>query len=167
MAELTPEERLQPSLLDRLVDDEPESTQESRDARVLTVEKLRASVLRDLEWLLNTTNLEACGEDLSATPHVQSSTVNFGTRGLAGSTYSNLEPRKIEQDLEEAIRRFEPRILPDTLRVKVHIEAKRLAHDAVTFEIEGVLWADPIEEQLFLKTKLDLDTGACTIESVR
>lgn len=31
MAELTSKERLQPSLLDRLTDDEPDKTQESRD----------------------------------------------------------------------------------------------------------------------------------------
>ena len=36
MAELTPKERLQPSLLDRLTDDEPEQQQESRDKRVLS-----------------------------------------------------------------------------------------------------------------------------------
>ena len=57
MAELTPGERLQPSLLDRLTDDSPQSKKESRDQRVLSVRRLRACVLRDLAWLLNTTNL--------------------------------------------------------------------------------------------------------------
>lgn len=33
MAELTPKDRLQPSLLDRLTDDEPDKTQESREKR--------------------------------------------------------------------------------------------------------------------------------------
>src|SRR3546814_19033242 len=53
MAELTPQDRLPPSLLDRLPDDEPEVTQESRDRRVLSVPKLREVVLRDLAWLFN------------------------------------------------------------------------------------------------------------------
>ena len=53
MPELLLKERLQPSLLDRLTDDRPQDKNESRDARVLTVPQLRASVLRDLCWLLN------------------------------------------------------------------------------------------------------------------
>ena len=53
MAELTQKERLQPSLLDRLTDDEPPTQQESREKRVLSMHKLRLFVLRDISWLLN------------------------------------------------------------------------------------------------------------------
>ena len=63
MAELTQQERLQPSLLDRLTDDEPEKKQESREKRVVSLRRLREGVLRDLAWLLNTSNL-AVLEDL-------------------------------------------------------------------------------------------------------
>ena len=49
MAELTPTERLQPSLLDRLTDDEPSHSQEARNRRVLSIQKLRESVLRDVD----------------------------------------------------------------------------------------------------------------------
>ena len=41
MAELTQQERLQPCLLDRLTDDAPEKTQESRDQRVVSLRRLR------------------------------------------------------------------------------------------------------------------------------
>jgi type VI secretion system protein ImpF len=53
MAELTPQERLQPSLLDRLTDEEPDQLQESREKRVLSMSRLRDFVLRDLAWLFN------------------------------------------------------------------------------------------------------------------
>ena len=59
MAELSPKERLQPSLLDRLTDDEPDEQEESRDRRVLSMSQLRQSVLRDVGWLLNTRSLES------------------------------------------------------------------------------------------------------------
>ncbi|MFN5622686.1 MAG: type VI secretion system baseplate subunit TssE, partial [Planctomyces sp.] len=52
MAELTTQDRLQPSLLDRLIDHEPQQTQESRDKRVLSLKKLREAVVRDIGWLL-------------------------------------------------------------------------------------------------------------------
>ena len=48
MGELLPQERLQPSLLDRLTDDAPEAREESRDKRVLWLSQLRQSVLRDV-----------------------------------------------------------------------------------------------------------------------
>ena len=54
MAELATKERLQPCLLDRLTDDEPEKSTESRDRRVFSLRQLRQAVLRDLSWLLNT-----------------------------------------------------------------------------------------------------------------
>ena len=57
MAELTPQERLQPSLLDRLTDDEPDRLQESREKRVLSMSRLRECVLRDLAWLFNATRI--------------------------------------------------------------------------------------------------------------
>ena len=53
MAELTPIEKLQPCLLDRLTDDEPGNQKESRLQRVVSPQKYRAGVLRDVEWLFN------------------------------------------------------------------------------------------------------------------
>ena len=66
MPELTPQERLQPALLDRLTDDQPDTQQEPRERRVLSKAKLRQAVLRDLAWLFNATQLGA-DQDLSRT----------------------------------------------------------------------------------------------------
>ena len=52
MAELTLQERLQPSLLDRLTDDEPGNLKEAAERRVLTLNQLKASVLRELQVML-------------------------------------------------------------------------------------------------------------------
>ena len=67
MAELTVKERLQPSLLDRLTDDEPDKNVESRDRRVISLERLRECVMRDLGWLLNTGKLSQV-QNLDAYP---------------------------------------------------------------------------------------------------
>ncbi len=76
MAELTPQERLQPSLLDRLTDENPQSGVESRDQRMVSWQRLRDAVRRDLAWLLNCVHLEAT-QDLSAWPLVARSTVQL------------------------------------------------------------------------------------------
>ena len=45
--------RLQPALLDRLTDDEPEQRQETESHRVMSKTQLRQAVLRDLGALFN------------------------------------------------------------------------------------------------------------------
>ena len=77
MGELTSQERLQPSLLDRLTDDTPARADESREARVISAQRLRECVIRDLSWLLNCTH---GGSSLrsDAIPRVASSVLNYG-----------------------------------------------------------------------------------------
>ena len=91
-----PEERLQPALLDRLTDDEPGNRLESREARVFSKRRLRQAVLRDLAWLFNATQLEA-GGDLSRTPLVRESVLNYGLPALSGTAASSLDVGDLAQ----------------------------------------------------------------------
>ena len=161
MAELTPTERLQPSLLDRLTDDEPSEAQESRNRRVLSLQKLRESVLRDVGWLLNTTNLadEGLGERY---PYVAQSVVNYGLPDLAGLTASTVDLAELESLVRQAILDFEPRILRNTLTVRAH-GAEEMNHNALVFEIHGEMWAQPVPLELFLKTEIDLESGEFSV----
>src|SRR5213083_2159157 len=118
MAELTKKERLQPSLLDRLTDDEPDARQESREKRVLSPSRLRECVRRDLTWLFNTTNLNVM-QDLDAYPEVQRSVVNFGLPDLAGRTANSVDVRALEQILANVIWDFEPRLIRSSVVVRV------------------------------------------------
>jgi type VI secretion system protein ImpF len=166
VAELLPQERLQPSLLDRLTDDAPESKEEGRDKRILNLTQLRASVLRDISWLLNTVHLQST-QDLSRWPQVASSTVNFGIPDLAGSVATGRNTLALERAVKQAVLDFEPRILADTLKVTVRIEPEQMNRHAMLFIIEGKLWAQPIPLSLYLKTELDLETGTVTVAESR
>jgi type VI secretion system protein ImpF len=162
MAELAPKERLQPSLLDRLTDDEPELKQESRDKRILSPTRLRESVRRDLTWLFNTPNLETVA-DLEAYPFVAQSVVNFGLPSLAGKTTSGLELEDLERLLKQAIWSFEPRLLRSSIKVRLVADTKQMSHNALSFFIEAELWAQPIPLRLFLKTEIDLEAGSAHV----
>ncbi|HKQ26848.1 MAG TPA: type VI secretion system baseplate subunit TssE [Burkholderiales bacterium] len=163
MAELSPQERLQPALLDRLTDDEPDKNVEATDKRVLNKAQMRQAVLRDLAWLFNTTELGS-GEDLSGTPRVQRSVLNFGLPALAGESASALDPTDLERGVREAILAYEPRILPSSLRVRTIVTETQLdQHNVVSVEIEGFLWAQPVPLALLLRTELDLETGRVEI----
>ena len=144
MAELTPHERLQPSLLDRLTDKAPESKTESRDHRVLSMQRLRQAVLRDLAWLLNTGHLETT-EDLDDYPQVRSSVLNYGMPDITGLTASSTNTPALEKAVREAIIRFEPRISQNSLRVKIDTDAMVMGRNTMI--------------KLFLKTEVDLETG--------
>jgi type VI secretion system protein ImpF len=163
MAELLPQERLQPSLLDRLSDDHPELEEDMRSKVLLSLAQLRASVLRDVGWLLNTINLEST-QDLSAYPEVVSSTVNFGIPNLSGTSVGGINDAVLERAVRRAIVNFEPRILPNTLNVEVRVAPDNMDRNALVFIIEGQLWARPYPQNLFLRTELDLETGTVTLD---
>lgn len=158
MAELTPQERLQPSLLDRLTDRAPDAKSESRDRRVLSVQKLREAVLRDLAWLLNTGHLETT-EDLDDYPHVRDSVLNYGMPDITGLTATNADTDALEKSVREAVIRFEPRILEKTVRVRISNDRTTMGRNSMVFTIEGQLWAEPTPISLYLKTEVDLETG--------
>jgi type VI secretion system protein ImpF len=162
MAELTPSERLQPCLLDRLTDDDPTKQQESRNQRVMSAQKYRQAVLRDLAWLLNTyANDERDG--LDEFEEVPSSVLNFGVQNVAGVTASSLSVDDMRYRLTEALRRFEPRIIPDTISIVMTADQEEMSNRSIRFEIRGNLWTQPIPESLFIKTELDLETGKCKL----
>jgi type VI secretion system protein ImpF len=164
MAELTPTERLQPSLLDRLTDEEPAHSQEGRNRRVMSIQRLRESVLRDVAWLLNTTNLVE--SDLSERyPYVAQSVVNYGLPDLAGLTATAVDVAELESLVRQAVMDFEPRILRNTLEVKAHA-GDEMNHNALVFEIRGELWAQPVPLELFLKTEIDLESGEISVSEV-
>jgi type VI secretion system protein ImpF len=162
MAELTPKEKLQPSLLDRLTDDEPDRQKESREKRILTGTQLRESVRRDLSWLLNNTWLQAV-DDLEAYPEVAHSTLNYGVPDLAGKTASTVDVKALEKSLRAAIVNFEPRLLRESIRLKSVVNPKEALGNDLSFIIEAELWAQPVPLRVFLRTDLDLETGEIAV----
>ncbi|HEY7037559.1 MAG TPA: type VI secretion system baseplate subunit TssE [Methylomirabilota bacterium] len=167
MVEIGVRDSLQPALLDRLTDHHPEARVERRDERVISRTQLRASVLRDLSWLFNTTNL-ASELSLEAFPEVAQSTVNYGLTPLSGRAISSLDVSMLEGVLKDAILRFEPRILPHSLGVRAIAAADRLAqHNVLAFEISGELWGQPYPLELLLRTEVDLESGEVRIAEGR
>jgi type VI secretion system protein ImpF len=158
------QERLQPCLFDRLTDENPEVRQDSRSTRVISLQRYRDGVLRDLRWLLNAkAHLEP--DVIQEFGEVRRSVLNYGMRDLAGMLSSDLDPGEIEHQIKEAILDFEPRIMPNTLMVRALGESVRDTHNpnVIAIEITGELWATPLPEQLFLQTQIDLDTGECLL----
>jgi type VI secretion system protein ImpF len=159
MSDLTPIEKFQPCLLDRLTDDEPAKKEESRNQRVVSLQKYRRGVLRDLEWLFNSHGYMRLGTeafDLRDYPEAWRSVINFGVRQLCGLAAPDMA--RLQDELGDAIQIFEPRITPHGLNI--HADQER---NLVTLEVEGELWANPLPEHLHVHSVVDLETGQSLI----
>lgn len=163
MSEIYSNETLQPSLLDRLADDEPDDKKESREKRVLSTKQLRMSVIRDLSWLLNSSNREVMG-DMDFYTYVRDSVLNYGMPDLSGRVAIGMDINQLEKTLKKTIAFFEPRIIKKTLTVRV-IRTEGMDRTAINFDIEADLWAQPLPLHLYLKTELDLETGEISLEN--
>ena len=132
MAEqLTPQERLQPALLDRLTDDEPDKTAgAARASRAVEgaaapggAARSRVAVQRD------------AGSNADRTWHgcrtcVAPSSISVCPRSRVRPA-SSLDVTDLERTIRQAILDFEPRILPATLEVKALVESSGLDHHNV------------------------------------
>jgi len=163
MAELTPAEKLQPCLLDRLTDDEPHRQKESRTQRIMSMTRYRQSVLRDLAWLLNTSaHMDQDGlDDFEELP---SSVLNYGVQSLTGVSATSLDVTDMRYRLIEALQRFEPRILANSISIFVTMDPEEMSNRSIRFEIRGDLWAQPMPEALYIQTEIDLETGHCQLQ---
>ncbi len=121
---------------------------------------LRATVRREMAWLLNTTRLESA-VDLTNYPQVRTSVLNYGVPDLAGKALGSAQVRQRAQEIRTAIRAFEPRIDPTTLEVEISDQRER--SNSLTFviraDVTSAVRAIPIE----FRTDLEVDTASVTV----
>ncbi len=165
MAEPTARDRLQPSLLDRLTDDARDRKGESRDTRVLSMRRLRQCVIRDLESLFN---CAAPGEEpnFDDYPRIRRSVLNYGVPGFAGCYASELDIPALERRIRQAIRDFEPRLLPSSVKVRAEVDKDRVGVHTMMFVIEAEIWSYPEPERLTLGAKVAFETGQVVVREL-
>jgi type VI secretion system protein ImpF len=174
VVELSSRDRLQPSLIDRLLDNDPEQRTETSDARVLSRQQLRAAVLRDLSWLFNDTRMEpevnsSRKEELAlwrSVDFARRSVLNYGMPAFSGVTLSSMDTGEIERAVVEAIRNFEPRIDPKTLEVEVRTDAGDL-QNTLQLVIRGQMWSQPVPLELLLAADVDVESGTTRVRELR
>ena len=162
MADKLSDEAFIPCLLDFLTDDEPDKKTEPARNLFRTSSEFRATVLQNLDWLLNTPS-HAQADTFEDFSEVQKSVLNFGTRDLCGKTVGDLDLGLLERSLLSAIVNFEPRILRTGLTVKAVGDTSAVTPTTIGFEIRGQIWGNPYPEAFILKTLIDLETGTTSI----
>jgi len=132
---------------------------------VMSKAQLRQAVLRDLSALFNA--VQPLGAEVHGSPVIGESVLNYGLPPLSGQLASRLDVGVLERMIREAIQRYEPRILPDTLQVRA-LEATSVldTHNVIEFEIRGHLWSQPVPLEILLRTQLDLEAGQVEVRDV-
>jgi len=149
-----PGRALQQSVLDRLLEEEdPPGAAGTPWSR--SVARLKAALLRDLEWLLNTR--QSIEPAPPSHPETQRSVHPFGLPDLTSLPAGSDEVRRrLLRQVEEAIQRFEPRLS----RVRVTAaEGAAGGGREVRFTVEGLLRMDPEPERVAFDTVLETASG--------
>ena len=135
-------------------------------ASVSSLQEIRACVKRDLDWLLNASQYSPQA-DLDGYPDVASSVLNYGMPDLTGKTVSGFDQSHLDRLLKQVIVNYEPRIIRRTLSVQVIADKTMFDHNALAFDIEGELWAEPQPLHLHLRTEFELEDGSVSVFDYR
>jgi type VI secretion system protein ImpF len=155
MARWEPEQTVTQSVLERLIDRDPKAGSESAPTRAQSVRLLRASVRRDLEWLLNTRRTPAPADQTY--PEVARSVYNYGLPDLNALNWESSRDRaRLARAVQESLNVFEPRLRG--IKV-VPLEPVAGAPHIMRFQIEGLLEMDPAPELIVFDTTLQLSSG--------
>jgi type VI secretion system protein ImpF len=155
MARTQANQPLVPSVLDRLLDDDPTATRETAKSRTQVLRELKQSVRRDLENLLNTRwRYQGWPESLD---QLDLSLVNYGIPDITGADLRSTPGReRFRQVVERVIRHFEPRF--QRVAVELLENADPLDH-ALRFRIDAMMYAEPAPEPVVLDSLLEPVTG--------
>lgn len=156
MASRDDQRPVQPSVLDRLIDRDDGGTGEWGQS----VARYKASVLRDLEWLLNTRRTpEAASEDF---PELRRSVYHYGLPDLSSlSADSTSDRRFLLHEVERTIELFEPRL--DGVQVSL-AKVGEAGRPEIRFSVRGLLRMEPSPERVSFDTVLSLASGRFAVE---
>jgi type VI secretion system protein ImpF len=160
MPEIRPDQPLIPSVLDRLIDDEPGVRREAPRSRTQVLRDLKQSVRRDLENLLNTR--VRCVPWAPEMTFLKKSLVNYGIPDLTGSSpVSPKDREEFRRTLETIVKQYETRL--KKLRVRL-LDSPNSIDRTIRFHIDAVLQAEPAPEPIAFDSTLRLATGSFEVK---
>jgi type VI secretion system protein ImpF len=147
------------SLLDRLIDDEPEQPFDKPVSAAQALATLRRSVMRDLEALMNTRRRWRAWS--SALAELSVSSVGYGIPDFtAGVASDPVQRERLRTEIEVTIRRFEPRLV--RLRVML-VENSNPLEPRLRLRIEALLHAQAAHEPVAFETVVDTATSRVVV----
>lgn len=149
------------SLLDRLMDDHPQSSVEVQSEIRYDIARYKRAVARDLEALLNTRSTHAGEAALEPYPRSRDSLLFFGITDLSSLNLLNPHDRLFLQDsIRKAIERHEPRLT----KVRVNLEVGRELNQMLRFRVDALLEVHPSRPPVTFDAMLQLSSNTCVVK---
>ncbi len=162
MAQVNKKRKLRASILDRLLDDEPQISVDADTNKYHKLKNLRNSVRRDLENLLNTRH--RIMEPAEELPQLELSLLNYGLPDLATVNMSDLDKKQqFIDNFESILRDYEPRF--KSVKVSLQDNTDKLDR-TVRFRIDATLYADPYPEVIVFDSVLEPVTRSINVREV-
>lgn len=162
MARIGKNAKLRPSILERLLDDEPNVVADKDPGQHQYVRQLRDSVRRDLENLLNSRcSVIAPPDDLY---ELDKSLLNYGLPDLATVNIVDAKKRnEFTEKLQRTLLEFEPRFKS----VKVTYNESADSNDrTLHFRIDAVIYAEPQPEVIVFDSVLEAVTRMVSVKEI-
>ncbi len=154
MAKRDAERSVQPSLLDRLIDNDPRSSVDPQITWAQSVKDLKDAVRRDLEWLLNTRRIVNTAPE--AFEEVNRSLYHYGLPDISSLSADAPDTGvRLMRQVEETVELFEPRL--SNVRVSP-VETDEKGTRQIRFLIEALLEMEPDPEQVVFDTVLEISS---------
>jgi type VI secretion system protein ImpF len=147
------------SLLDRLLDANPDLAVDPPKARGQYLREMRDAVRRDIENLLNTR--QRCRGWPDGLGELQRSLVNYGIPDFTGMDLSADERREsFRATIETVLRDYEPRFA--SVAVTMLAGSDQLDR-TLRFRIEALIYADPMPEPIIFDSYVDPATRSFAV----
>lgn len=147
------------SLLDRLIDNNPEQKKETIKSRHQILAELCQSVRRDLENLLNTRR--RCLAWPKNWYELDISLVNYGIDDfMKGHLHAEMSWQNFCEQLEVIIRRYEPRFKEVSVKL---LKNDNIYERVLHMRIEGIIYAEPVPEPIVFDSLIELESKTIAI----
>ena len=147
------------SVLDRLIDYEPDVSREAIASRSKNLRQLKEALRRDLEWLLNTRQVAG-----GLPPDLEELNRSLAAYGIPDFTNLNItnsdDQKRIRTEIEDAVRIFEPRLES----VNVSFQPSSSNDGKIHFRIDANLKIEPAPEPITFDTTVQMGSGQYVVK---
>ena len=159
---MSSQHRLLPSLLDRLLDDLPHQSMEASSQRLCSLADYKASIVRDLEVLVNTRQSLVANE-LEGFANLGGTILDYGmpdftSRSVLDPQGRLLMERQLAQAFSVGDRRFR--------NVRVQLLAQQTGQRMLTFRVDAVLRLQDITRQVSFDAVLQVNTQEYKVQNL-
>jgi type VI secretion system protein ImpF len=149
------ERTVQRSVVDRLMDSDPDTSTEAPLTWAQSVRDLKRALRRDLEWLLNTRRIAQLAPE--GFTELARSVYHYGLPDITSLAAESVSARDwLRRQVEEAIMLFEPRLA--SVRVTVATTGEEGRRE-LRFVIDALLRMEPSPEQVMFDTVLEVTSA--------